>query len=127
MSLKAYLSLMIFATILCVAGLVTVLAIVNPLTTNWLGAVLFYVSLFLTSLGLGAILGFIIRFLILRKELAHRSVIVAFRQAFLFGLLITAVLWLKSMGLFSWLNVLLLIIGFSIIEFFLLSLTANHN
>ena len=127
MSLKAYLFLMILATLLCLSGLVAILVAINPWQTNWPGFVLFYTMLFLTCLGLGAIIGFIFRFLILRKTLAHHAVVVSFRQAFLFSLLVIGVLWLQSQALFSWLNVALLVVGFSTAEFFLLSFSVSHN
>ena len=121
MTLRAYLIIMSITTLLCWSAFTFVLLNVNPETTNWLGFLLFYLSLFLSLVGAGALIGFVIRFIGLRRELVFRSVREAFRQSFLFSFLIIAVLFLLSKNLFSWLNLALLIIGLSVLEFFLIS------
>ena len=125
MKLGTYLMFMIFATILSAIGWVMILITVDPFSTNILGFILFYTSLFLTIMGVFSILGFIIRFIALKRRLVVHSVIISFRQAFLISFVFSVSLFLLSQGLFSWLSVLLLIIGFSALEFFLISLT-NH-
>jgi len=125
MSLRSYLVLMIVATSLCWLAFSLVIRIVNPETTNWLGFLLFYLSLFLSLVGTTAIIGFIVRFIGLKHELVLYSVRAAFRQSFLFAFFIAAVLFLLEHNLFSWLNVLLLIIGLSVLEFFMLSYGKN--
>ncbi|MFH0950861.1 MAG: hypothetical protein V1765_00090 [bacterium] len=127
MTLRSYLALMIFATIICALALATVLITVDPFFTNWLGFILFYAALFLTVTGVFAILGFVIRFVFLRQRLAVKAVVISFRQAFLTAFLIVACLLLASQNLFSWLNVLLLIIGFSTLEFLLISFSAENK
>ena len=125
MTLKTYLITMTIATLVCWAAWGYILWTVNPEVTNWLGFLLFYVSLFLAITGLTALLGFIIRFIALKKELAFRLVKEAFRQSFLFAALIVVSLMLLSKDLFSWLNLLFLVIGLSVLEFFLLSYEKN--
>ncbi len=127
MTLRAYLTLMIFATLICAALFGVIVTVVDPLSTNWLGFALFYASLFLAVLGVAAIVGFVVRFVILRKHLAVRAVIISFRQAFLVAFLVIVALMLLANRLFSWLNIFLLIIGFSILEFFLLSLNNDER
>ncbi len=121
MTLRAYLILMIITTLICWVAFGFVLWTVNPEITNWIGFLLFYLSLFLALVGLSAIIGFLIRFVGLKRELAFHSVKEAFRQSFLFALLIVAVLFLLSKDLFTWLNLGLLIVGLSVLEFFLIS------
>ncbi len=116
---------MTIATLLCWAAWGYILWTVNPETTNWPGFLLFYVALFLAVTGTAALLGFVVRFVALKKELAFRSVKEAFRQSFLFAALIVISLMLLSKGLFSWLNLLFLVIGLSVLEFFLLSYEKN--
>jgi hypothetical protein len=118
---------MIFGTMVCTAVFGVALTVINPQTTNWLGFALFYASLFLVVAGLVSILGFVVRFVILRKHLADRAVIISFRQAFLVAFLVIATLILLAHRLFSYLNVFLLIIGFSALEFFLLSLGSQEE
>jgi len=125
MTLRSYLIIMTIATLLCWAAWGYILWTVNPETTNWPGFLLFYVALFLAVTGTAALLGFVVRFVALKKELAFRSVKEAFRQSFLFAALIVISLMLLSKGLFSWLNLLFLVIGLSVLEFFLLSYEKN--
>jgi hypothetical protein len=111
---------MIFATIVCWSAFAFVVFTVNPEITNWIGFLLFYLSLFLSSVGTSAIVGFVIRFVVLKQELIFRSVTEAFRQSFLFSFLIAASLFLLSKDLFSWINLILLIISLTVLEFFML-------
>ncbi len=127
MTLRSYLIIMLITTLLCWAAFIFVLWSINPEITNWLGFSLFYLSLFLALVGTGALIGFVIRFVGLKHELVFRSVRDAFRQSFLFSFLITAVLFLLSKNLFSWLNLALLIIGLSVLEFFLLSYSGRSG
>ncbi len=98
-----------------------IMTIVDPFATNWLGLALFYVSLFVALSGAFAVLGFVIRFVGLKKELAFHSVKTAFRQSFLFAFLIVAMLLLQAHDLFSWTNALFLAVALTLLEFFLLA------
>lgn len=127
MTLKSYLTIMLFATGICWGALWFVLNTVNPETTNWLGFSLFYLSLFLAISGTAAVAGFLIRFVGLKRELAFYSVKVAWRQSFLFAFLITVSLYLASKDLLSWLNLILLVVALSALEYLLLSFkTTTH-
>jgi hypothetical protein len=122
MTLKQYLITMSVIAALCWLTWSYIAWAVNPEATNWFGFLLFYFSLFLALAGTATVVGFLVRFVALKKELAFRLVREAFRQSFLFASLIIISLMLLSRGLFSWLNLLLLIIGLSALEFFLLNL-----
>jgi len=98
-----------------------ILGTVNPEVTNWIGFLMFYGSLFLALAGTASVVGFVARFVIFKEELVYRLVKEAFRQSFLFSSLIIISLMLLANDLFSWLNVLLLVIGLSALEYFLLS------
>jgi len=123
MTLRAYLSIMAIATLICWGVFVFILRTVDPTTTNWLGFTLFYLSLFLSLSGTAAIIGFLIRFVELKRELVPFSVKTAFRQSFLFAFSILAILFLSAHNWFTWLNLFLLVVGLSLLEFFLI----NHN
>ncbi len=131
MTLRTYLVIMFVTTLLCWVAFVFVLWTVNPEVTNWLGFILFYLSLFLSIVGSSAIVGFIVRFIGLKHELAFRSVRDAFRQSFLFSFFVVATLLLLSQDLFSWLNLFFLVVGLSVLEFFLISYNkpyqVNHD
>jgi hypothetical protein len=108
-------------TAVCWGIFLFVASLVDPMTTNWIGFGLFYLALFLSLSGTTALIGFIFRFVALKKELAFNLVKVAFRQSFLFSLFIIFLLILKSQQLFNWLNLSLLVIIFAILELFLIS------
>jgi len=94
---------------------------INPETTNWIGFIFFYFSLFLSLSGSLALIGFIIRKKTMKEALDLYIVKTSFRQAFLFSCLITATLFMLGEHLFSWLNILILIIILSIIEYLLIN------
>jgi len=121
MTLKKYLWVMSALTVVCWGIFLFVSELVDPTVTNWLGFSLFYLAFFASLSGTIALIGFLFRFVIVKKELAFNSVKVAFRQAFLFSLFIILLLILKAAALFNWLNLFLLIIIFSILELFLIS------
>jgi hypothetical protein len=129
MSLRSYLTTMLIATALCLGCFVFVVNLVDPETTNWLGFALFYFSLFLALAGIAAIFGFLARFIFLKRELAHTAVITAFRQSFLFALVLIIALMLLAKNLFTWINLGLLVAAVSFLEYFLISSSAHdsHN
>lgn len=121
MSLRLYLIIMFIATGLCWLAFIFIIRTVNPEITNWVGFVLFYLSLFLSLVGSFSLVGFLVRFIGLKREFINYSVKAAFRQAFLFSFCIISVLFLLAANLFSWLNVVLLVVGLSVLEFFIIS------
>jgi len=121
MTLKKYLWVMSALTAVCWGIFLFVAGLVDPTATNWLGFLLFYLALFVSLSGTIALIGFLFRFVIMKKELAFNSVKVAFRQSFLFSLFIVILLVLKAAALFNWLNLLLLVVILSILELFLIS------
>ena len=108
-------------TLICWGIFIFVAQLVDPAATNWIGFALFYFSLFLALTGTSALIGFVIRFVALKKELAFNLVKLAFRQSFLFSLFIIFLLFLKAHNLFNWLNLFLMVIIFTILELFLIS------
>jgi diacylglycerol kinase len=76
--------------------------------------------------GTASLIGFLIRFVALKRELAFHAVQIAFRQSFLFALFIIAILILLSQGLFNWLNLLMLIVVFVITETVMISSSKNR-
>jgi hypothetical protein len=130
MTLKAYLSLMSFLTAACWLVFFGVVYSIDPTSTNWPGFVLFYSSLGVSLIGTGAIIGFIVRFALLKQELAFRAVTEAFRQSFLFCLLVLVSLFLLSHHLFTWSNIVFLIIALTLIEFLMINYSRSrilHN
>jgi hypothetical protein len=121
MTLKAYLIIMSIMTLICWGSFSFIVFTVNPEVTNWIGFLLFYVALFMALTGTAALIGFIVRFVALKQELAFRLVKEAFRQSFLFACLAVVSLLLLSQNIFTWLNLFFLVVSLSILEFFLIS------
>src|SRR3990167_3460119 len=103
MSLRLYLFIMSAMTVFCALAFGYIIFTVDPETTNGTGFFLFYLSLFLFIIGATAIIGFVVRFVIFRRELVINTVKVAFRQSFFFAAFSAAVLYLLSRSLLSWL------------------------
>jgi hypothetical protein len=116
MTLKKYLMVTAIATAICWTVLLFVSSIINPETTSLLGFLLFYLALFMAISGTASLIGFLIRFVALRHELVFYAVKIAYRQSFMFALFIVITLILASQGLFTWLNLFMLIIVFAISE-----------
>ncbi|MBN2853963.1 hypothetical protein JXK06_00270 [Patescibacteria group bacterium] len=121
MTLKNYILAMSVLTVICWGVFVFIAGTINPFSTNWLGFLLFYISLGVALIGTSSILGLAFRFFFAKDEAVFNSVKNSFRQSFLFSLFIIALLILKSANYFSWLNLILLIIIFTILEIFLSS------
>ena len=121
MTLKSYLFVMSVLTAVCWGIFIFVASLVDPVGTNWLGFLLFYVAMFAALSGTIFLIGFVIRFIALKRELAFNLVQSAFRQSFLLALFIILLLAMKAQELFGWLNVSLLVIVFAILELFLVS------
>lgn len=127
MTLRAYLAIMSFTTLICWSIFAFVVRSVNPDITNLFGFILFYASFFLALSGTAALVGFLFRFVGLKKELVFYSVKSAFRQSFLFAFLIISVLYLLSKNLFTWLNLFILIFGITVLEYILLTATTQKK
>jgi hypothetical protein len=119
MTLKKYLMVTAVATAICWTVFLFVSSLINPGLTSWIGFLVFYLSLFLALSGTACLVGFLVRFVALKRELAFYAVRTAFRQSFMFALFIIAILVLLSQQLFSWVNLGLLIAVFAIAEMFM--------
>lgn len=116
MTLKSYLITMLLITVFCWGVFIFIVNLVNPETTNIIGFILFYLSLFLSLIGTSALIGFLVRFIVLRRQLVFYAVKTAFRQSFLFSFFLVSLLFLFSQTLITWFNLILLIIIFTILE-----------
>jgi len=117
MTLKKYLFLMIFATLMCWGGLITVLIFVNPYETGAVGFLFFYTALFLSLAGFFSILGFIFRWLLKKNEFVYNQVKTALRQALLLSFLLIVILFLQAKNLLVWWNIILLVLLLSGVEY----------
>lgn len=121
MTLKQLILTITIATLVCWAAWVMILFQVNPLETNFLGFMIFYLSLFFALLGTFFLISFGFRKLINKFSLEYKIVGTSFRQSFFFALLVVAFLFLQGNDLLTWWNMILLIVGIAVLEFFFLS------
>lgn len=121
MSLKKYLFLMVFATILCWTAWSFVLFFINPRESGSVGFLFFYLSLFLGLLGIFSIVGFLLRYLFKKRDFNYDKVKVSFRQGAMFAILLTGSLFLQSQRLLVWWNILLFVFLLAIVEYYFLA------
>ena len=122
MSLRAYLAVMGFGTILAGATFFLILFRVDPATAGTLGFALFYGSLFLALSGAVSIVGFLVRVLSHREEILSKLVGLSFRQAVLLSAMAIGALALHARDLLSWWNSILLVAAVTVVEFIFISL-----
>lgn len=126
MSLRQYLILVSIGTLIGFATLIVVLFAVNPNEAGLLGFLLFYLSLSVTLIGAVSLVGFGIRMILYRHEnIILREVTAAFRQACFFSIIVIASLILARENLLTWWNALILILILTVLEFFLVSMSAR--
>lgn len=121
MSLKQYLSLMAVGTVVSWGALGLVLTYLDPKETGALGFLFFYISVFLSATGSLTLLGFAWRYFRHRDEVLFRHVSISFRQGVLLALVAVGTLFLQAQELLTWWNLTLLVVGLTLLEFFLLS------
>jgi len=122
MSLRAYLTLMVFGTVIAVATFFLVLYRVDPVTAGVPGFGFFYLSLFFAICGLVSIFGFLARVVLHHEELLSRMVWLSFRQAVFLATLALVALALHAHGLLFWWNSLLLVAVGTVAEFIFITI-----
>lgn len=126
MSLKQYLLIMTFGTLLCWLAWVFVILKVSPYDGGLIGLISFYLSLFLAIIGTFSVFGFMIRSIILKDdEAVFRHVKHTFRQSIFVALVIVMMLVMLSRGWLYWWNAIILIMFFVFIEAYFFSTNKN--
>jgi hypothetical protein len=115
---RSHIPLIAIGTALCLCSLLSVIYLSDPYTDGVVAHLFFYLSLFLTIVGLVTGIG-----LALRKRFAKGlyfpNLAVSFRQAVLVGILVTSSLLLLSYGILFWWVELTLILFLVFFELFL--------
>lgn len=122
MSLRQYASLMLAGTALCWVVWIFVVGFLDPASAGWLGFGLFYAALFLALVGSFALLGLMIRGLLLQRESVLQHVAISFRQAFSFAFVVIAALFLQSKDILTWWNMGFLVLAVTLVEFAVLAI-----
>jgi hypothetical protein len=98
---KKYLFPLIFGSLVALAGLILVLAYVDPYTAGWLAHVFFYLTLFLATMGIVTVLNLVFRhkfFPGIYAELFRISL----RQGILIAVLITGLVFFEAANVLYW-------------------------
>ncbi|MBD3359915.1 MAG: hypothetical protein GF365_04390 [Candidatus Buchananbacteria bacterium] len=112
---------MLLATIACLLAFLAVVYFFDPFAGGIWALLFFYLSLFLTLIGSFSVFGLFVRLIFTKEKLVLKKVIISFRQAIWFSLLIIISLHLKSLDLLAWKNIILLILAFTLLELFFMS------
>lgn len=119
---------MLLATILAWLGFFIVISSFDPYQGNITVFILFYGVLLLSLLGTLSLLGFWFRTFWNRKRGVPRFMAIeSFRQAFIFTLVVLVALWLQSIRVLTWWNIVLLVFVATFLEFVILLFRGNHN
>lgn len=125
MSFRQYLILMIIGAVTAWVAFILAVLLINPETTNTLGFVFFYLSLFSGLTLTFALAGYYIRSLRKKENPLSWQVNTAFRQGIFFAIIVCGALFLMAENLFSWLNLFFLILIITSLEFFLINKKSN--
>ena len=121
MTFKQFLTLMLVATGAAWAGFFAVVWSIDPTRSGMVGFLFFYAMLSLAIIGTLTVGGTWLRMVTHRDELISRHVAKAFRQAFLFAVLLDAALALSAQGYFRWWTATILVLLLAVIELGFLS------
>lgn len=122
MTFKQYFILMALGTAAAVISWLIVISAIDPLTTGFFSKITFYVTFFISSVGLLAMCGALVRILLVHKEaVVSREVAHAFRQSFLFSSVIIFSLFLASVDYLRWWTISLVVFLFAGVELFFLT------
>ena len=127
MTLRAYIILILAATVSCYLGLLAVVYFFDPTVSGSLSLVLFYLSLALALIGTFSLLGLFVRLIFTKDKLMFRKVITSFRQGIWLALLVCIALYLGKIKMLDWKYLILPIIAFTLLEIFFLSYKPKHN
>ncbi len=120
MTLTRYTVMLLVATLIAWSGFAVVVTQINPQTAGYDSFILFYVSLFFCLLGSFSLIGLLIRLRTQKQHLPYYIVLLSFRQSIFFSLLVIGALLLQSHRVLYWWNMMLLVVGLTVIEFFAL-------
>lgn len=128
MTLRLYLALMSFATLLCWVAWLFVIFYISPTEGGFLGLFFFYLSLFFSIVGTGSVIGFHIRRLVLKdEEIIFRHVRHTFRQSIILATAVIVIFMLTAASLLFWWNFIMLVLFFLFIEFILFTNRRHSN
>src|SRR3989344_5774750 len=117
MAQKTFFFLIFFITLINFGVFIGSLLYINPETTGALGFVFFYSSMLLCLFGSIFLVSFIAHLKILQWTSVFKNIQVSMRHGFLFSILVGSCLILQAQRLLSWINLIVLILLLTFIEF----------
>ena len=130
MSLKTYILLMLFSTVLAWTAWIFVISNVQPGVSGMVGLGLFFTTLCISLVGTLTLIGLVFRLLFSRRRtdgLAFRDVRISFRHAVLLSLVAVIALGLSSQGWLHWWAWLVLLCVAMLIEGLVLVLQSGRR
>ena len=122
MKFRQYLTFKILGTILAWAAWLLVLFRVDPVTTNNLGIVLFYITFSLAVVGTVSTSLMLIRVYLYKRLYTQRLVVICFRQGMWIAAAFSLLLFFSSQHVIAWWNATILLLLMGLIELFYLRL-----
>ncbi len=117
MNLSVLLTGLVLTILVAGICLAAILVYFNPVSSNWLIFVLFYLTLFISSLSFFALIGWFVRRISRRsKNQAIQQLEISFRQGMLLALLLVIVLILQGQRILFWWDLFLLVGLIGLIE-----------
>jgi len=121
MSLKKYLILMSFTTLICWVAWLVVIFYMSPEDAGVITFLLFYVSLFFALLGTFSLLGFFLRVWFSKEKIIFRHLGISTRQSLWFSVLVIITLMFQASSYLKWWSMGFLVLLLIILEFFFVS------
>ena len=121
MSFKKYIFLMLASTVLSLGCFVFTIFKVDPYSSSSIGFSVFYISLFLSCVGVFSLLLIGLRWIFVKNLAFFSNISKSFRQSILFSTTCVSFLLLKSINLLRWWNMVLIIGAVIGVEFFSIS------
>jgi hypothetical protein len=118
---------MSLAAFACYLAFFAIIYFFDPFVNGFLGMLFFYLSLMLALVGTLSIVGLFVRNLFTKDKLIFRKVVISFRQAIWFSLIIIVSLFLKSADLLIFRNIIFLIFAFALLELFFMSYKSKSS
>lgn len=110
MSLRLFITGMVFITLISLGSFVVILFNIDPHTADFFSLALFYFSLFIFGMGFFTLFGIWLRKLLSKKELGFAQVVKSFRQGTLLAVILIGAFILQSFRILNWGTGLLIVI-----------------
>lgn len=127
MSVKQYLLFLTSGTAIAICAWLIVLISINPVTAGSFGFLAFYITLFVSLIGVFAALATLIRIKRKKQPTVESIIKVSLRQGLLLAILVEGSLILLALEYLTTVTLLVLVLAISILEFLFLSMESGSR